>query len=55
MNADPKSMSPGLPGDPDWGGAFWKTNAYAPWPVWIWLNGYTWALDQFINDALTAA
>jgi hypothetical protein len=28
--------------DPDWGGAFWKTNAYAPWPVWIWLNGHTW-------------
>lgn len=24
--------------DPDWGGAFWKTNAYAPWPVWIWLT-----------------
>jgi hypothetical protein len=22
------------------GGAFWKTNAYAPWPVWIWLNGH---------------
>ena len=19
--------------DPEWGGAFWKTNAYAPWPV----------------------
>lgn len=29
--------------DPDWGGAFWKTNAYAPWPVWIWRNGHTWA------------
>ena len=29
--------------DPEWGGAFWKTNAYAPWPVWIWLNGHTWA------------
>ncbi len=23
--------------DPEWGGAFWKTNAYAPFPVWIWL------------------
>ena len=23
--------------DPDWGGAFWKTNAYAPYPIWIWL------------------
>jgi hypothetical protein len=32
--------------DPDWGGAFWKTNAYAPFPVWIWLNGHEWAKRQ---------
>ncbi|KZS83193.1 hypothetical protein B4U45_01535 [Mycobacterium persicum] len=32
--------------DPDWGGAFWKTNAYAPWPVWLWLNGHSWAQRQ---------
>jgi hypothetical protein len=32
--------------DPDWGSAFWKTNAYAPWPFWIWLNGHTWAQRQ---------
>jgi len=32
--------------DPDWGGAFWKTNAYAPWPVWLWLNGHDWAKRQ---------
>ena len=32
--------------DPDWGGAFWKTNAYAPWPMWIWLNGHDWAKRQ---------
>jgi hypothetical protein len=32
--------------DPEWGGAFWKTNAYAPWPVWIWLNGHAWAQRQ---------
>jgi len=32
--------------DPEWGGAFWKTNAYAPWPVWVWLNGHTWAQRQ---------
>ena len=32
--------------DPEWGGAFWKTNAYAPWPVWLWLNGHTWAQRQ---------
>jgi hypothetical protein len=32
--------------DPDWGGAFWKTNAYAPYPIWIWLNGHSWAQRQ---------
>jgi hypothetical protein len=32
--------------DPDWGAAFWKTNAYAPYPIWIWLNGHTWAQQQ---------
>src|SRR6266540_2560474 len=26
--------------DPEWGPAFWKTNAYAPWPIWIYLNGH---------------
>ena len=32
--------------DPDWGGAFIKTNGYAPWPIWIWLNGHDWAKRQ---------
>jgi len=32
--------------DPDWGGAFWKTNAYAPYPIWLWLNGHEWAKRQ---------
>lgn len=32
--------------DPQWGGAFWKTNAYAPYPIWIWLNGHEWAKRQ---------
>jgi hypothetical protein len=32
--------------DPDWGKAFWKTNAYAPYPVWLWLNGHEWAKRQ---------
>jgi len=32
--------------DPEWGGAFWKTCAYAPWPIWIWLNGHAWAQRQ---------
>src|SRR5262249_944001 len=32
--------------DPDWGPAFWKTNAYAPYPIWIYLNGHEWAKRQ---------
>jgi hypothetical protein len=32
--------------DPDWGGAFIKTNAYAPFPIWLWLNGHSWAQRQ---------
>ncbi|HZD70564.1 MAG TPA: hypothetical protein VFA45_17220 [Actinomycetes bacterium] len=32
--------------DRDWGGAFWKTNAYAPYPIWLWLNGHEWAKRQ---------
>jgi len=32
--------------DSEWGGAFWKTNAYAPWPIWLWLNGHEWAKRQ---------
>ena len=32
--------------DPQWGGGFWKTNAYAPYPIWLWLNGHEWAKRQ---------
>jgi hypothetical protein len=32
--------------DPEWGPAFWKTNAYAPYPIWLWLNGHSWAKCQ---------
>jgi hypothetical protein len=32
--------------DPDWGPTFIKTVAYAPWPVWIYLNGNEWAKQQ---------
>src|SRR5215218_9890553 len=32
--------------DPEWGPAFWKTNAYAPFPVWLYLNGHEWAKRQ---------
>ena len=32
--------------DSEWGPAFWKMNAYAPFPVWIYLNGHEWAKRQ---------
>ncbi len=32
--------------DSEWGGAVWKTNAYAPFPIWLWLNGHEWAKRQ---------
>ncbi len=38
--------------DPEWGGAFWKTNAYAPFPVWIWLNGHEWAKRQLAKAGI---
>jgi hypothetical protein len=38
--------------DAEWGGAFWKTNAYAPWPVWIWLNGHEWAKRQLAKGGI---
>jgi len=33
-------------GDQQWGGTFCKTNAYAPFPIWLWLNGQEWAKRQ---------
>jgi hypothetical protein len=32
--------------DSEWGGTFWKTNTYAPYPIWLWLNGHEWAKRQ---------
>jgi hypothetical protein len=32
--------------DPEWGPAFWETNAYGPYPIWLWLNGHEWAKRQ---------
>jgi hypothetical protein len=32
--------------DEQWGPSFVKTNAYAPFPVWLWLNGHEWAKRQ---------
>jgi len=39
--------------DSDWGGAFWKTNAYAPYPIWLWLNGHEWAKRQLEKARLS--
>jgi hypothetical protein len=38
--------------DPDWGPAFWKTNAYAPYPVWVCLNGHEWAKRQLEKSGI---
>jgi hypothetical protein len=32
--------------DSEGGATFWKTNAYAPFPIWLWLNGQEWAKRQ---------
>lgn len=32
--------------DREWGPSFVKTNAYAPFPVWVYLNGHEWAKHQ---------
>jgi hypothetical protein len=32
--------------DPDWGPGFIKTVGYAPFPVWVYLNGNEWAKQQ---------
>ena len=38
--------------DPDWGPTFIKTVAYAPWPVWIYLNGNEWAKQQAAQQGI---
>ena len=38
--------------DPDWGPAFIKTIAYAPFPVWIYLNGNEWAKRQAAQQGI---
>ena len=32
--------------DSECGPAFWKTNSYAPYPIWVYLNGHEWAKQQ---------
>ena len=41
--------------DPEWGPSFIKTNAYAPYPVWIYLNGHEWAKRQAIKAGIEFA
>jgi hypothetical protein len=41
--------------DPDWGPAFIKTCAYAPFPVWVYLNGHEWAKRQAERAGLVFA
>jgi hypothetical protein len=38
--------------DAEWGAAFWKTNAYAPFPIWLWLNGHEWAKQQLVRAGI---
>jgi hypothetical protein len=38
--------------DPDWGPAFVKTCAYAPFGVWIYLNGHEWAKRQATREGV---
>jgi hypothetical protein len=38
--------------DHEWGPAFIKTCAYAPFPVWIYLNGHEWAKRQATREGL---
>ena len=39
--------------DPDWGPAFIKTIAYAPFPVWVYLNGNEWAKQQAAQHGIS--
>lgn len=38
--------------DCEWGKTFWKTNAYAPYPIWLWLNGHEWAKQQLLKAGI---
>ena len=39
--------------DSEWGGAFWKVNAYARFPIWLWLNGHEWAKRQLAKAGIS--
>src|SRR3974377_529478 len=41
--------------DPEWGPGFVKTNAYAPYPVWVYLNGHEHAKRQAAKQGIEFA
>lgn len=41
--------------DDEWGPTFIKTNAYAPFPVWLCLNGHEWAKRQLAKAGVRFA
>jgi hypothetical protein len=41
--------------DPEWGPAFIRTVAYAPFPLWLCLNGHEWAKRQAARQGLEFA
>jgi hypothetical protein len=38
--------------DREWGPSFVKTNAYAPYPVWVYLNGHEYAKRQAAHEGI---
>jgi hypothetical protein len=38
--------------DPEWGPSFIKTNAYAPYPMWVYLNGHEWGKRQAAREGI---
>ena len=38
--------------DPEWGPSFIKTNAYAPYPVWVYLNGHEWCKRHAAQEGI---
>jgi hypothetical protein len=41
--------------DPQWGPSFVKTNAYAPYPTWVYLNGHEWGKRQAARQGIAFA
>jgi hypothetical protein len=41
--------------DPEWRPAFIETITYAPWPVWVYLDGHEWAKQQAAGHGIEFA